>query len=75
MESVQYLFKYVYKRRDRQMVRTAEAPRNGGAAEESVRGRDEIAEYQDMPSTEASETCWRLFERQTGNTDDNTDGK
>ena len=59
MESVKYLFKYVYKR---QMVRTAEAPRNGGAAEEPARGRDEITEYQYKRSIGASEACWRLFE-------------
>ena len=55
VESVKYLFKYIYKGHDRQMVRTDEL---------NVR-RDqpnEIVEYQDLRSIGSSEACWRLFD-------------
>ena len=55
VESVKYLFKYIYKGHDRQMVRTDRQ----GAAEAD---RDEIAEFQDLRSIGASEACWRLFQ-------------
>ena len=55
VESVKYLFKYIYKGHDRQMVRT---DRQQAAAGE----RDEIAEYRDLRSIGASESCWRLFQ-------------
>ena len=50
VESVKYLFKYIYKGHDRQMVRTDRQ----GAAEAD---RDEIAEFQDLRSIGASEAC------------------
>ena len=52
VESVKYLFKYVYKGHDRQMVRT---DRQEAAA------ADEVGDYQDLRSIGASEACWRLF--------------
>ena len=55
VESVKYLFKYIYKGHDRQMVRTD--GQQAAAAE-----RDEIGDYQDLRSIGASEACWRLFQ-------------
>ncbi|XP_043226099.1 uncharacterized protein LOC122383585 [Amphibalanus amphitrite] len=52
VQSVKYLFRYIYKGPDRQMVR----------ADNLIGGDDEIAEYQDMRSIGASEACWRLFD-------------
>ena len=57
VESVKYLFKYIYKGHDRQMVRT-------GRAREA--DADEIAEYQDLRSIGAREACWRLFQYDMG---------
>lgn len=55
VESVKYLFKYIYKGHDRQMVRT-------DTVEAEREERNEITEYQDLRSIGASEACWRLFE-------------
>ena len=55
VESVKYLFKYIYKGHDRQMVRTDDA--NGNRER-----LNEIAEYQDLRSIGSSEACWRLYE-------------
>ena len=55
VESVKYLFKYVYKGHDRQMVRTADA----NADRDQL---DEVAAYQDLRSIDSSEACWRLFD-------------
>ncbi|XP_043243545.1 uncharacterized protein LOC122392568 [Amphibalanus amphitrite] len=52
VQSVKYLFRYIYKGPDRQMVR----------ADALVGLGDEIAAYQDLRSIGASEACWRLFE-------------
>ena len=52
VQSVKYLFRYIYKGPDRQMVR----------ADQLIGGNNEIAEYQDMRSIGASEACWRLFD-------------
>ncbi|XP_043242049.1 uncharacterized protein LOC122391808 [Amphibalanus amphitrite] len=52
VQSVKYLFRYIYKGPDRQMVRAADL----------VGADDEIAAYQDLRSIGASEACWRLFD-------------
>ena len=52
VQSVKYLFRYIYKGPDRQMVRAGDL----------IGGDNEIAEYQDMRSIGASEACWRLFD-------------
>lgn len=52
VHSVKYLFRYIYKGPDRQMVR----------ADNLIGGADEIADYQDLRSIGASEACWRLFD-------------
>ena len=52
VQSVKYLFRYIYKGPDRQMVR----------ADNLIGGDNEIADYQDMRSIGASEACWRLFD-------------
>lgn len=53
VQSVKYLFMYVYKGHDRQMVR----------AEQLIRaGADEVAKFQDLRSIGASEACWRIFD-------------
>ena len=57
VKSVKYLFMYVYKGHDRQMVRADDLIRGGG---------DEIAEYQDLRSIGASEACWRILGMKMG---------
>ena len=57
VESVKYLFKYIYKGHDRQMVRT-DQPQAAAAAATA----DEIEDFHDLRSIGASEACWRLFQ-------------
>ena len=52
VQSVKYLFRYIYKGPDRQMVR----------ADDLIGGDNEIADYQDLRSIGASEACWRLYD-------------
>ena len=52
VDGVKYVFMYVYKDSDRQMVRADQLI----AAEE-----DELAAFRDMRSIFAREACWRLF--------------
>ena len=52
VDGVKYIFMYVYKGGDRQMVR----------ADHLIdAGQDEVAAFQDLRSIGASEACWRLF--------------
>ena len=51
VQSVKYLIRYIYKGKDRQMVRA-----------DDLIGGDEIETYQDLRSIGASEACWRLFD-------------
>ena len=51
VDGVKYVFMYVYKGSDRQMVR----------ADQLIQaGEDEVAAFQDLRSIGASEACWRL---------------
>ena len=52
VQSVKYLFRYIYKGHDRQMVR----------ADDLVRADNEIEAFQDLRSIGASEACWRLLD-------------
>ncbi|XP_043203640.1 uncharacterized protein LOC122371383 [Amphibalanus amphitrite] len=52
VDGVKYLFMYIYKGSDRQMVR----------ADQLIEaGQDEVAAFRDLRSIGASEACWRLF--------------
>ncbi|XP_043224655.1 uncharacterized protein LOC122382858 [Amphibalanus amphitrite] len=52
VDGVKYIFMYIYKGSDRQMVR----------ADQLIEaGQDEVAAFRDLRSIGASEACWRLF--------------
>ena len=51
-DGVKYVFMYIYKGSDRQMVRADQLIREG---------EDEVAAFRDLRSIGASEACWRLF--------------
>ena len=53
-KATKYLYKYIHKGGDRQMMRVHE--------EDQPRVRNEIREFQDMKSIGASEATWRIFE-------------
>ena len=53
VDGVKYIFMYVYKGSDRQMVR----------ADQLIRaGEDEVTAFRDLRSIGASEACWHLFQ-------------
>lgn len=52
VQSVKYLFRYIYKGHDRQIVR----------ADDQIHVDNEIETYQDLRSIGASEAAWRLFD-------------